>query len=34
MIVKSIEVRNFKKFVKPVVIEKIDSGLTVIVGDN
>jgi chromosome segregation ATPase len=34
MIIKSIEVRNFRKFVKPIVISKIDSGLTVIVGDN
>lgn len=34
MIIKSIEVRNFRKFVKPIVIGEIDSGLTVIVGDN
>ena len=34
MIIKSIEVRNFRKFVKPIVIGQIDSGLTVIVGDN
>src|SRR5712664_3023672 len=34
MIIKSIEVRNFRKFVKPILIDKIDSGLTVIVGDN
>ncbi len=34
MIIKSIEVRNFRKFVKPIVISKINSGLTVIVGDN
>jgi chromosome segregation ATPase len=34
MIVKSIEVRNFRKFMKPVVINEIDPGLTVIVGDN
>ncbi|MBZ5700443.1 MAG: AAA family ATPase [Acidobacteriia bacterium] len=34
MIVKSIEVRNFRKFMKPVAINEIDPGLTVIVGDN
>jgi DNA repair exonuclease SbcCD ATPase subunit len=34
MIIRSIEVRNFRKFGKPVVISQIDSGLTVIVGDN
>ena len=34
MIIKSIEVRNFRKFLKPILIDKIDSGLTVIVGDN
>jgi DNA repair exonuclease SbcCD ATPase subunit len=34
MIIKSIEVRNFRKFVKPILVDKIDSGLTVIVGDN
>ena len=34
MIIRSIEVRNFRKFAKPIVISKIDSGLTVVVGDN
>jgi chromosome segregation ATPase len=34
MIIKSIGVRNFRKFLKPILIDKIDSGLTVIVGDN
>src|ERR1700723_681003 len=34
MIIKSIEVRNFRKFTEPIVINKIDPGLTVIIGDN
>jgi uncharacterized protein YhaN len=34
MIIRRVEVRNFRKLVEPVAIENLSDGLTIVVGDN
>lgn len=34
MIIRRVEVRNFRKLVEPVMIEDLSDGLTIVVGDN
>ena len=34
MIIRRVEVRNFRKLIEPIVIENLPSGLVILVGEN